>query len=95
MGPEEEGGARRGPESERGIGMSEKVVRLHRALERRDIPHAFGGAIAVDYYRVPRATIDIDLNVFVPSEDHMRVIEALGEEFSVPDPAIEALSRPV
>ena len=32
------------------------------------IPHAFGGAIALAYYAEPRATIDIDLNLFVPAE---------------------------
>jgi hypothetical protein len=63
--------------------MSEKVVRLHEALGRAGIPHAFGGAIAVDYYRVPRATIDIDLNVFIPPEEHARVIAALKDEFPV------------
>ena len=31
-------------------------------------PHAFGGALALAYYAEPRATIDIDLNVFVPAD---------------------------
>ncbi len=73
--------------------MSEKVVRLHHLLDRHRIPHAFGGAIAVDYYRVPRATIDIDLNVFVPPAEHRRVLGALAEEFTVEDP--ETLSREI
>lgn len=67
------------------LGMSEKVVRLHRALARAGIPHAIGGAIAVDYYRVPRATIDIDLNIFLPSADGERVIDVLEAEFEVVD----------
>lgn len=74
-----EGDPRTGDEP--GPGMSEKVVRVHGALDKHNIPHAFGGAIAVDYYRVPRATIDIDLNVFVSAADSDKVIEALGEEF--------------
>jgi hypothetical protein len=81
------------PRGDGGLGMSEKVVRLHRVLQRHDIPHAFGGAIAVDYYRVPRATIDIDLNVFIPPADHARVVDALAEEFEIPD--AQALSREV
>lgn len=29
------------------------------------MPHAFGGALALAYYAEPRATIDIDLNIFM------------------------------
>lgn len=79
----EEREGKRGPENEPGPGMSEKVVRLHEALDRADIPHAFGGAIAVDYYRVPRATIDIDLNVFVSPDERRRVMDVLAEEFEL------------
>jgi hypothetical protein len=46
--------------------LAERVVLLEHALAR--IPHAFGGALALAYYAEPRATIDIDLNVFVPAE---------------------------
>lgn len=45
--------------------LAEKVVALDEALTA--VPHAFGGAIALAYYAEPRATIDIDLNVFVPA----------------------------
>lgn len=46
--------------------LSERVVRLHRALEAGGIPHAFGGAIALAFcVSNPRATADIDVNVFV------------------------------
>lgn len=74
-------------------GMSAKVVRLHDALRGAQIPHAFGGAIAVDYYRVPRATIVIDLNVFVPPDESRRVIEALEVEFEIPD--VDALTEQI
>jgi len=46
--------------------LAERVVALDGALAA--VPHAFGGAIALAYYAEPRATIDIDLNVFVPAE---------------------------
>jgi hypothetical protein len=42
------------------------------------IPHAFGGAIALAYYATPRATIDIDVNVFVDSSRADDVLLALG-----------------
>jgi hypothetical protein len=47
-------------------GLAEKVELLHRRLEEAQIPHAFGGALALAYcIGEPRATADIDVNVFV------------------------------
>lgn len=63
--------------------MSQKILGLHEALEQAGIPHAFGGAIAVDYYRVPRATVDIDLNIFVSPNEHGRLLEVLGERLPI------------
>ena len=60
-------------------------MRLHEVLDRHGIPHAFGGALAVDYYRVPRGTIDIDLAILLPPGERDRVIDALEEEFLIPD----------
>jgi hypothetical protein len=51
--------------------LPEKVVGLHEVLlggAGDTIPHAFGGAIALAYYAEPRATIDIDLNLFVAAD---------------------------
>lgn len=44
-----------------------------------EVPHAFGGALALAYYAEPRTTIDIDLNVFVPPERFGDVAERLEE----------------
>jgi hypothetical protein len=57
--------------------LPDKVVALDEALARARIDHAFGGAIALAYYAEPRATIDIDLNLFVPVSEHKRVEDAL------------------
>jgi hypothetical protein len=43
-----------------------------------DVPHAFGGALALAYHAEPRATIDIDVNVFVPAEEADRVLGPLA-----------------
>jgi hypothetical protein len=43
--------------------LAQRVQAIEMALS--DVPHAFGGALALAYYAEPRATIDIDLNVFV------------------------------
>jgi hypothetical protein len=63
--------------------LSEKVLLIEEGLRQRRIPHAFGGAIALAYYATPRATIDIDLNVFVPVEradEVLGLLEVLGAE---------------
>lgn len=56
--------------------LAEKVVALEAALHA--VPHAFGGAIALAYYAEPRATIDIDLNVFVPAAQYADVATPLA-----------------
>ncbi len=58
--------------------FDEKIVAIEGALALADIPHAFGGANAVAYYGTPRATADIDLNVFVRSSRASDVLAALG-----------------
>lgn len=57
--------------------LADKVVELDRALRADAIPHAFGGALALAYYFEPRATIDVDLNIFLPPTAHGRVVAAL------------------
>lgn len=57
--------------------LDAKVTRIAEALERAGIPYAFGGAIALAFYAAPRATEDIDLNVFVPVEQAETCLEAL------------------
>ena len=48
------------------MNLVRKIVRVHTALERASIPHAFGGALALAWCTArARATIDIDVNIFV------------------------------
>lgn len=54
-----------------------KVTAIHDQLQEARIPHAIGGALALAYYAEPRATIDIDVNVFVPASKWKKVFEAL------------------
>ena len=58
--------------------LPEKVVAVHEALSEAKIPHAIGGALALAYYAEPRATIDIDVNVFVPPDRWKDVVGALA-----------------
>jgi hypothetical protein len=59
-------------------GMSEKIVVVHEQLESLRVVHQFGGAIALAWYRTPRATIDIDVNLTLPVEQFSPVLGALA-----------------
>ena len=49
-------------------------------LDRHGLPYAIGGALALAYYAVPRATVDVDLNVFVkPDTGFERILTALND----------------
>jgi hypothetical protein len=58
--------------------LAEKILAVHRALADVGIEHAVGGAIAFAYYGEPRMTIDIDLNIFTPTDRWPEVALALA-----------------
>ena len=58
------------------VALPDKVVAIADVLA--GVPHAFGGAIALAYWAEPRATIDIDVNVFVPPDRFAAVLEPLA-----------------
>lgn len=64
--------------SEKSPSLPEKVTLIHHSLDKARIPHAIGGALALAYYAEPRATIDVDINVFVPTERWPEVCGALA-----------------
>jgi hypothetical protein len=71
-----------------------RLMALHRALARRRIPHAFGGAIALAYWTLdPRATSDIDVNVFLPAADAAKALRALPPETTQPEGTAEVIAR--
>jgi hypothetical protein len=74
-------------------GLVEKIERLHRALVRAKISHAFGGAVALAYYATPRATIDVDLNVFLPPDRYPDVVKALRRAGVDSFPDLELIRR--
>ena len=55
-----------------------KIVSLHEMLDSAGVPHQFGGAIALSWYRNPRATTDIDVNLTLPPEAAEPVLELLA-----------------
>jgi hypothetical protein len=72
--------------------LAGRVLAIEEALGL--VPHAFGGALALAYYAEPRSTIDIDLNVFVPSERFAEVAAPLVRlGAAAGDPATEKIAR--
>jgi len=75
------------------VTLPERVIALHRALARKRIPHAFGGAIALAYWTLdPRGTSDIDLNVFVSAAESSGALEALPRGVDRPEGTVEAIA---
>jgi hypothetical protein len=58
-------------------GLAGRIVAVHELLDSMHVRHQFGGAVALAWYRNPRATTDIDLNVTVAPEDADPVLGAL------------------
>lgn len=57
--------------------MHQQVLDLCAALEVANVPYAVGGAIVIAYCTEPRATTDIDVNVFLPEQEARRALTAL------------------
>ena len=58
--------------------LTGRIVALHTALADAGLDHAFGGALALAFCTLdPRATQDIDLNVFVGTEQVADLLGAL------------------
>ncbi len=73
--------------------LPEKIVAVHGAFDGAGLPHAFGGALALAYYAEPRATADIDLNVFVRPGRYPDVVEILAPLGVQPGPDVEQVVR--
>lgn len=58
--------------------LPQKIVAIHERLSAAKVPHAIGGALALAYYAEPRATADIDVNVFVSTDRWPGVRDALA-----------------
>ncbi len=67
-----------GTDTRRLGGLVSRIVAVHEMLDSMRVPHQFGGAIALAWYRSPRATTDIDLNVTVTPEHADPVLGALA-----------------
>jgi hypothetical protein len=75
------------------LDFDEKVKQIVLRLNACALPYALGGAIAYGYYGVPRATRDIDINVFIQDTEGEKALDclaALGVR-TIGDGAIESM----
>ncbi len=74
--------------------LPERIVAVHRALAGAEVPHAFGGALALAWCtQRARGTIDIDVNVFVPASSARAVFAVLPSGVRVDDEAVRLAER--
>lgn len=76
--------------------LADRVVAIEGVLA--EVPHAFGGALALAYYAEPRATVAIDINVFVPvsaSEQVLGPLVGLGVTVAPGDDVVLARDEQV
>jgi hypothetical protein len=74
--------------------LADKAIAVDSALTAAGTPHAFGGALALAFHIAePRGTRDIDINVFVPTNDARIVFEILPADVRWTDRDVEEVER--
>jgi hypothetical protein len=76
------------------VDLPERILALHQALTASEVPHAFGGALALAWCtQRARGTIDIDVNVFLPPDRVEKVYRSLPAGVAWDDGDVEAIRR--
>jgi hypothetical protein len=74
--------------------LAQRLLAVHDALCAAELPHAFGGAIALAYCtEEPRGTRDLDVNVFIDPDRAREVFAALPSVVTVARADVEAAER--
>lgn len=74
--------------------LGDRLLAIHDALAEANLPHAFGGAIALGFCTLePRATRDIDLNVFVGLDRIKEVFAALPDGVTITATSLQQAER--
>jgi hypothetical protein len=74
--------------------LADRLLAVHEALTQADLPHAFGGAIALGYCTLePRGTKDLDVNIFVTPSRVKETFAALPQPVTVTALNLEQAER--
>jgi hypothetical protein len=74
--------------------LAQRLLAVHDALTAAELPHAFGGAIALAYCtEEPRGTRDLDVNIFIDPARAGEVFAALPAPIRTTAADIEAARR--
>ena len=75
------------------MNFSDQVIEVTTTLTTAEVPHAFGGALALRFYTPERETRDIDVGIYLPPREHQPVLRALSMLFPIADQ--EAVARTI
>ena len=76
------------------LAFADRIAVIHEALDTAQIPHGFGGAVALAYHvGDPRATRDIDLNISVPTSRAAAVMKSMPDGIAIPPGAATTIRR--
>lgn len=71
-----------------------RILALHHALDAAGLPHAFGGALALAWCtEQARGTIDIDINIFVPTTTFDCALKGLPPDIQIKQADRQTLKR--
>jgi hypothetical protein len=74
--------------------LPEMVVEIEERLHDADVPHAFGGALALAYHVLePRGTRDIDVNIFVGEHQARETLQLLPAGVQWDERDLEQIER--
>lgn len=62
-----------------------RLLSITREFQKAQIPHAIGGAIALAFYSEPRATADLDVNIFLHPDQKEVVLSILSSIIKIDD----------
>ena len=76
------------------IELADKILAIDAALRDHDVPHAFGGALALAFHVAePRGTRDIDVNLFCPPDAAAAAFASLPAEVAWSEADVGAVAR--
>ncbi len=65
--------------------IADRLLIITREFQKARIPHALGGAIALAFYSEPRATADLDINIFLHPDHREVVLRVLSSIVTIDD----------